>query len=256
MSSSQPKIRVAIIGVGNCASSLYQGFSYYSQSSRSADGLMRADIGGYSATDIEVVLAFDVDSRKVGLPFKAAMQAKPNCTPMFADLATMPDGPIVQMGPVLDGVADVMKTHKDGFRVGSAAPVDVAAALRINSVDILINYLPVGSQKATEHYAECCLAAKCAFMNCIPVFIASDPAWEASVPSSAHIFLVFPSREVARLLSCSVVPSRRTSFVGTLMVSCECAASLSKLPSDLTLISKNGAAAGPFHRGWPSDSWG
>jgi myo-inositol-1-phosphate synthase len=171
---------------------------------------MRADIGGYSATDIEVVLAFDVDSRKVGLPFKAAMQAEPNCTPMFADLATMPDGPIVQMGPVLDGVADVMKTHQDGFQVGSAAPVDVAAALRINSVDILINYLPVGSQKATEHYAECCLAAKCAFMNCIPVFIASDPAWEARAPLSAHIFLLIPSHATALLLSCSVVMSRTT----------------------------------------------
>lgn len=172
-------IRVAIVGVGNCASALYQGLHYYSDSeasSRNNNGLMRHDIGGYSPKNIEVVAAFDVDARKVGKCFREAMLSEPNCTPVYCDVA---DGPEVLKGPILDGVSPHMELAPaaEGFRVSSVPPVDVCTVLREKMVDILINYLPVGSQKATEHYAECCLATDTSFLNCIPVFIASNPVW-------------------------------------------------------------------------------
>ena len=172
-------INVAIVGVGNCACSLYQGFTYY-KDKETVSGLVKASIGGYSIHDIRVVAAFDVDTRKVGKCFKAAMLSPPNCTPLFVQDKDLPDGPHVMMGRVLDGVADHMTTYPEdeGFQVSTADTVDVVHVLKSKEVDILINYLPVGSQQATEFYTECCLDAKVSLLNCIPVFIASNPEWE------------------------------------------------------------------------------
>jgi myo-inositol-1-phosphate synthase len=176
---SNKKIKIAVIGVGNCFSALYQGFSYYKQQNASElHGLMFEDIGGYGPADIEVVAAFDVDKRKVGLPVGAAIFAKPNCARVF--MPDVPAGPIVQMGTVLDGVSDYMLAQPEdqSFRLSSKKPVDVVAVLKDSKADILVNYLPVGSQAATEFYAQAAIDAKVAFLNCIPVFIASDPIWE------------------------------------------------------------------------------
>ena len=173
-------IRVAIVGVGNCANSLYQGLTYYAgyTAGQERDGVMKSRIGGYSVANIEVAAAFDVDKRKVGKCFREAMGAKPNCTPTYE--ANVPDGPIVLMGPVLDGVPSLMSDYPDdeAFRVAHQEPVNVAQVLIDRKIDILINYLPVGSQKATEYYAEACLEAGVSLLNCIPVFIASNPKWE------------------------------------------------------------------------------
>lgn len=173
------KIRVAIAGVGNCASSLVQGIYYYSDPERlkNAAGLMHADIGGYKPADIEIVAAFDVDRRKVGKPLREALLAKPNCTPVFCDI---PDIPVtVQMGPVLDGVSEHMADYPGDrtFVLAEEPPVDVARVLRETRADILVNYLPVGSEQATRYYAEAALEAGVAFVNAIPVFIASSPRW-------------------------------------------------------------------------------
>lgn len=174
------KIRVAIVGVGNCANSLYQGLTFYSgyTQGKERNGLMKDRIGGYAVSEIEVVAAFDVDKRKVGKCFREAMWAEPNCTLSFEP--NVPDGPLVQMGPVLDGVADLMENYpeEEAFRISEEKPVDVAEVLSDRNVDILINYLPVGSQKATEFYANECLKSGVSFLNCIPVFIASNPEWE------------------------------------------------------------------------------
>ncbi len=172
-------IKVAIAGVGNCCSALYQGFAYYAaHKGKKVPGIMFDDIGGYGPTDIEVVAAFDVDARKVGQPIGRAIFAKPNCARVFCPNVT--DGPVVQMGPVLDGVSDYMleQPEDEGFRISKQKPIDIVDALKKSGADILINYLPVGSQKATEFYAQAALDAGVAFLNCIPVFIASDPAWE------------------------------------------------------------------------------
>jgi myo-inositol-1-phosphate synthase len=179
MVKKQPKIRIAVAGIGNCFSALYQGFYFYKDHKNSiAPGLMFKDIGGYSPADIEVVAAFDVDKRKVGKPVGEAIFAKPNCAREY--VKNVPKGPIVQMAPVLDGVSDHMlsQPEDEGFRISAAKPVDVAAALKDSKADILVNYLPVGSQKATEFYAESAIKAGIAFLNCIPVFIASEPKWE------------------------------------------------------------------------------
>lgn len=176
---SNQKIKVAVVGVGNCFSALYQGFEYYRvNKAGSVAGLMFEDIGGYAATDIEVVAAFDVDVRKVGLPIGHAIFAKPNCARVF--MAEVPAGPVVQMGHVLDGVSDYMLQQPEdlGFRLSGAKPVDVVKILKESRADILINYLPVGSQKASEFYAQAAIDAGVAFLNCIPVFIASNPVWE------------------------------------------------------------------------------
>lgn len=173
------KIKIAVIGAGNCFSALYQGFAYYKKHrSEAIPGLMFEDIGGYKATDIEVVAVFDVDKRKVGKPVGEAIFAKPNCARVFMD--DVPAGPVVQMGPVLDGVSDYMleQPEAEGFRIAKQAPVDVVQSLHTSGADILVNYLPVGSQKATEFYAQAAIDAGVAFLNCIPVFIASVPAWE------------------------------------------------------------------------------
>ena len=172
-------IKVAVIGVGNCFSSLYQGFEYYKgNTADNVPGVMFSDIGGYRTSDIEVVAAFDVDPRKVGKPVGEAIFAKPNCARVFQE--KVPAGPVVQMGHPLDGVSDYMLEQPEevGFRVSTKKPVDVVKALKDSGADILINYLPVGSQEATEFYAQAAIDAGVAFLNCIPVFIASNPAWE------------------------------------------------------------------------------
>lgn len=180
MATARPKkIRIAVAGIGNCFSALYQGFAYYKEhTDENVPGLMFDDIGGYSATDIEVVAAFDVDKRKVGKPIGKAIFAKPNCARVF--MPKVPPGCIVQMGPVLDGVSDYMLEQPEdlGFRVSNAKPVDVVKVLKDTKADILLNYLPVGSQAATEYYAQAAIDAGVAFLNCIPVFIASVPLWE------------------------------------------------------------------------------
>lgn len=177
------KIRIAVVGIGNCFSSLYQGLEFYKDHDEDAEGgkipgIMFSRIGGYHPADIQVVAGFDVDRRKVGRPVGEAIFAAPNCARVFCP--DVPDGPTVLMGQVLDGVSDYMQSQpeKYGFRVSNEEPVDVVQVLKDTKADILINYCPVGSQKATEFYAECCLKAGVAFLNCIPVFIASNPEWE------------------------------------------------------------------------------
>jgi myo-inositol-1-phosphate synthase len=176
------KIRVAIVGVGNCASSLVQGVTYYAAPGRGLNGVMHETIGGVSVSDLDFVLAYDIDRRKVGRDIAEAIFAKPNCTAVFA-----PDVPAsgvkVRMGKVLDGVAAHMtKTSPDrGFQVADgpeATQDEVVAALKDARVDVLVNFLPVGSEEAVAFYMECALAAGVGVVNCMPVFIASNPAWE------------------------------------------------------------------------------
>ena len=169
-------IRIAIAGVGNCASSLIQGLEYYKDIKNSDElvpGLMHNSLGGYLISDIRPVAAFDIDMRKVGTDLSEAIFSNPNCTKKFADV---PEYNIkVMKGQVLDGVAPHMK---DYFRVDDKQkPVDVASVLRKSKVDILINYLPVGSEEAVKWYATQALEAGCGFINCIPVFIASNKQW-------------------------------------------------------------------------------
>lgn len=182
--SSKDKIRIAIAGLGNCASSLIQGIYYYKDKDpKSAIGLMHWDIGGYKPYDIEVVAAFDIDKRKVGKDVSEAIFAKPNCTTVFC-----PDipktGTIVKMGRVLDGVSEHMKNYPEDrtFVVADereATKEEIVETLKESGAEILINYLPVGSEQASRFYAECALEAGVAFINCVPVFIASSPEWEA-----------------------------------------------------------------------------
>ncbi len=182
-------IRVAIVGIGNCASSLIQGLEFYRHhGNRNLGGLMHPSIGGYGCDDIEVVAAFDIDRRKVGLPVEQAIFAKPNCTTVFQKLIRT-SGLTVSMGPVLDGVASHMLDYPDdeAFRPADDEPVDVAGVLAETRSEVLVCYLPVGSEQAVRHYAEACLAAGVAMVNCVPVFIASDPEWarrfvQAGVP--------------------------------------------------------------------------
>ena len=172
-----PKIRIAVAGVGNCASSLIQGIAWYAGRA-DVTGLMHPSIGGYRVADIEVVAAFDIDRRKVGRPVEEAIFAPPNNTKDIC--RELPRGNVlVQMGPVLDGVAGHMAGYPacERFEVADAKPVDVARVLRKSGVHILVSYLPVGSQKATEHYAEACLEAGVSLVNCVPVFIVSDRTW-------------------------------------------------------------------------------
>ena len=174
------KIKVALIGVGNCASSLVQG-RYFYDGGKSPAGLMHERIGGYAIADIEFVAAFDTDARKVGKDLAEAVFAKPNCTQIFQ--AEIPEtGVIVQMGKVLDGMAPHMETYGErGFIRADAPEADeasVVAALKESGAEVLVNYLPVGSEEATRFYMECALKAGVAVVNCMPVFIASDPQWE------------------------------------------------------------------------------
>ena len=174
-------IRVAIAGVGNCASSLVQGVDYYRGRNAAAEaGLMHEEIGGFKPSDVEFVAAFDIDRRKVGRPLEEAVFAAPNCTRRFRPELPA-NGVMVRMGPVLDGVAGHMERYDDeeAFRVADEAPVDVAGVLRETGAEILVCYLPVGSERAVRHYAEACLDAGVALVNCVPVFLASDPGWAA-----------------------------------------------------------------------------
>jgi len=171
------KIRVAIVGMGNCASSLIQGIEYY-KDNNDVIGLMNYDIEGYKPGDIEVVAAFDVDKRKVGKDVSEAIFAKPNNTTIFEkDIKN--NGTIVKMGKILDGISDHMKDFPEdrAFIPADEEPCDIVKELRNSNTDILLNYLPVGSEDATRFYAECCLEAGVAFINNIPVFIASDEKW-------------------------------------------------------------------------------
>ena len=185
MSLADPRgINVAIVGVGNCASSLVQGIAYYQNGGANEQiGLMHWDLGGYRPKDIHVVAAWDVDRRKVGCDVAEAIFAKPNCTTVFCD-HVKPTSAAVRMGRVLDGVADHMDEMEDDhtFLLADApepSKEEVVEVLRETRADVLLNYLPVGSQEATEFYAECALEAGVAFVNNIPVFIASEPGWAA-----------------------------------------------------------------------------
>ena len=169
-------VRVAIVGVGNCASALVQGVHYY----RDADpatrvpGLMHVELAGYHVRDLEFVAAFDVDAKKVGRDLAEAIVAPPNNTIQFAEVP--PVGIEVQRGPTLDGFGEFYRSVSEE---SDAAPVDIAAELRRSQADVLVCYLPVGSEQAARTYAQAALDAGVAFVNCLPVFIASDPTWAA-----------------------------------------------------------------------------
>ena len=171
------KIRVAIVGVGNCASSLVQGIYYYrnARDDEFVPGVMHVNFGGYHLRDIEVVAAFDVNSNKVGKDVAEAIYAPPNNTAVFAKVPKLKVK--VVRGPRLDGVnkytAELVPVDD------KQKPVDVVKILKTAKADAVINYLPVGSQQATEFYAQAAIDAGCGFVNCIPVFIASDPKWAA-----------------------------------------------------------------------------
>ena len=188
------KIRVAIVGVGNCAKSLVEGVALYNESG-SSDGLAFADIGGYTASNIEFVLAYDVDPRKIDKPLSQAIYTLPNCAMSFLEgpddrrLPAVGGSIIVKRGAVLDGISEHMLSapEKESFRISSGEDLsfsDLVADLRSAEVDVLLNYLPVGSEEATRFYIEACLEAKVPFVNCIPVFIASNPEWAERIRSA------------------------------------------------------------------------
>jgi len=173
------KIKIAVIGVGNCASSLIQGIYYYrNKTEKDAIGLMHWNIGGYTPGDIAVVAAIDIDSRKVGKDISEAIFAPPNCTTIFMkDIPKM--GVKVVKGQIMDGVAPHMKDYPEDetFVISEEPEADIVKVLKDSGAEIALNYIPVGSEDATRYYAECCLEAGVAFINCMPVFIASDPMW-------------------------------------------------------------------------------
>ncbi|MDB5613161.1 MAG: Myo-inositol-phosphate synthase, partial [Devosia sp.] len=169
------KVRIGIIGVGNCASSLVQGLTYYrdADGNEPVPGLMHVNLGGYHVSDIVIAAAFDVAATKVGLDVAEAIYAEPNNTHVFAKVE--PLGVKVQRGRTLDGIGKYLKDMIDQADVPEA---DIAGELRRAEVDVLVSYLPVGSELATQFYAEQALKAGCGFVNCIPSFIASHPEWE------------------------------------------------------------------------------
>src|SRR3954471_11722715 len=168
------KVRVGIVGVGNCASSFVQGLSYYANAhgNEPIPGLMNLDIGGYGVADVEISAAFDVNAEKVGRDVAEAIYAPPNNTCRFADVP--PIGVAVRRGPTLDGLGQYLR---EDVRESDLPTSDVTEVLMDSGTNVLVSYLPVGSQHASEWYAERALEAGCAFVNCIPVFIASKPAW-------------------------------------------------------------------------------
>jgi myo-inositol-1-phosphate synthase len=178
------KVRVAIVGVGNCASSLIQGLTYYAgtDTRERIPGLMHVDLGGYHVDDVEIVAAFDVDAKKVGTDVAEAILSEPNNTIRFAEVA--PTGVSVSRGRTLDGLGTY---YREVITESEQPEVDVVATLRETEADVLVCYLPVGSEEAARYYATCAIEAKVGFVNCLPVFIASTPEWakrfgEASVP--------------------------------------------------------------------------
>ncbi|MBL4782906.1 MAG: inositol-3-phosphate synthase [Porticoccaceae bacterium] len=179
---TKTSINVAIIGVGNCASSLVQGIYYYGADRKGdASGLMHEYLGGYKASDINITAAFDIDKRKVGKDVSEALFTAPNCTKVFhKDVPHQ--GVTVKMGAILDGYSDHMASYPDERRfmpldAPEPSKADIVRELKDANVDVMMNYLPVGSQHATEFYAECALEAGVSFVNNIPVFIASNPVW-------------------------------------------------------------------------------
>jgi myo-inositol-1-phosphate synthase len=169
-----PKVKVALIGVGNCASSFIQGIQYYNKFQKPADciGLRNPTLAGLNPKDIQIVAAFDVDERKVALDLSEAIFAPPNNAPKVCDVPTM--GVIVSKGPLLDGVGDSTKAI---VQISKVSDANTANLLKESGAEILINLLPSGARKATQWYAEQALLAGCAFLNATPNFIASDPAW-------------------------------------------------------------------------------
>jgi myo-inositol-1-phosphate synthase len=182
--TSSTEVRVAIVGVGNCASSLVQGVQYYQDADENATvpGLMHVRLGPYHVRDVKFVAAFDVDAKKVGFDLSEAIYASENNTIKIADVP--PTNVTVQRGPTLDGIG---KYYADTIEVSDAEPADVVKVLKENNVDVLVSYLPVGSEEADKFYAQCAIDAGVAFVNALPVFIASDPVWakkfaDAGVP--------------------------------------------------------------------------
>ncbi|BBW99483.1 inositol-3-phosphate synthase [Mycolicibacterium moriokaense] len=182
--SANNDVRVAIVGVGNCASSLVQGVQYYKDADENATvpGLMHVRLGPYHVRDVKFVAAFDVDAKKVGFDLSEAIFASENNTIKIADVP--PTNVVVQRGPTLDGIG---KYYADTIEVSDSDPVDVVKVLKDNEVDVLVSYLPVGSEEADKFYAQCAIDANVAFVNALPVFIASDPVWakkfeDAGVP--------------------------------------------------------------------------
>ncbi len=178
------KIRLAIVGVGNCASSLLQGLEHYKHASaeelKKPVGLMHYDLGGYRPDDLEVACAFDIDARKVGRPLEEACFALPNNTvAIWRDLPRF--GVNVEMGEVHDGIAPHMSAYppERSFVAANDPPVDIEQRLRESGAEVMLCYLPVGSQKAVERYARACLETGVSFLNCMPVFIVSDEKWAA-----------------------------------------------------------------------------
>jgi len=176
------EIRIAIAGIGNCCSSLIQGLFYYKNvdtNNELVPGLMHNVLGGYKISDVRPVAAFDIDARKVGKDLSEAIFAKPNCTKTFQKEVPFLNVKVMK-GPVLDGVADHMAQYSEDrrFVISNERPVDVAKELKETQAEILINYMPVGSEEAVKYYAQCALDANVAFINCMPVFIVSHPEWE------------------------------------------------------------------------------
>ena len=179
-----PEVRVAIVGVGNCASSLVQGVQYYQDAdpNSTVPGLMHVKFGQYHVRDVKFVAAFDVDAKKVGFDLSEAIYASENNTIKIADVP--PTNVTVQRGPTLDGIG---KYYADTIELSDDEPVDVVKMLKENNVDVMVSYLPVGSEEADKFYAQCAIDAGVAFVNALPVFIASDPVWakkfaDAGVP--------------------------------------------------------------------------
>jgi myo-inositol-1-phosphate synthase len=177
-------VRVAIVGVGNCATSLIQGVEYYKDAdpSGSVPGLMHVTFGDYHVSDVEFVAAFDVDAKKVGFDLSDAINNSENNTIKIADVP--PTGVTVQRGPTYDGLG---RYYRETIEESEVEPVDVVAALKESRADVLVSYLPVGSEEADKFYAQCAIDAGVAFVNALPVFIASDPVWakkfeDAGVP--------------------------------------------------------------------------
>jgi myo-inositol-1-phosphate synthase len=227
VASFMPKIKVAIAGVGNCASALVQGVEYYrTRRNVALDGIMRSSIAGYGCSDIEFVAAFDIDRRKVGHALEEAIFAKPNCTRIFQSALPV-SNVIVQAGPQLDGVAAHMADYDDdeAFRPTDLAPTDITEALRASGAEVLLCYLPVGSEQAVRHYAQACLDAGVALINCVPVFIASDRQWaqkfhDAGLPIigddiKSQVGATIVHRNLARLFSDRGVRLERTYQLNT-----------------------------------------
>lgn len=178
------KIKIGIIGVGNCASCLVQGIEYYkTKTEKDSIGLMHWDIGGYKPFDIEVVCAFDIDQRKVGKNLHDAIYSEPNCTKKIIENFSEKTDVIVNPGMVLDGVSEhMLKEQNDKFFLPieqDSTKEEIVKIIKESKTDILVNYLPVGSQKAAEFYAECAIEAGTGFINNIPVFLASSKDWDA-----------------------------------------------------------------------------